>query len=56
MEASEIFLSSCRKQGAPLQVVGYDEGIHGFDTDQDSEESRRVVAQTLQFLRASLAK
>jgi hypothetical protein len=56
MEQSEIFLSANQKQGAPLKVISYDQGIHGFDTDQDNEESRRIVGQTIEFLKANLKK
>lgn len=56
IEGSDTFLAGAQKRGAPLQLVSYDQGIHGFDTDQDTEESRRIVGQTLEFLKANLTR
>jgi dienelactone hydrolase len=34
----------------PVMLVTYPEGVHGFELDQDTPESRQIVTQTLDFL------
>lgn len=53
-EAVETFLGGPQGKGPKLEVVGYEKGIHGFDTDQPGEESSRIVERTLAFLKKNL--
>ena len=39
---------------APVTFVNYPEGLHGFDVDNDTPESRQIVTQTLDFLQFHL--
>ncbi|HEX7807297.1 MAG TPA: tetratricopeptide repeat protein, partial [Thermoanaerobaculia bacterium] len=39
---------------APVTLLTYPEGRHAFDVDQDTVESKRVIEQTLDFLKHHL--
>jgi dienelactone hydrolase len=54
-EAVDTFLAGANGKGIPLEVVSYDKGVHGFDTDQATEESRQIVERTLAFFKRHLA-
>ena len=41
--------------GAPVTLITYPEGVHAFDVENDTPESRQIVAQTLDFLQFHLA-
>jgi dienelactone hydrolase len=39
---------------APVTLITYPEGLHGFELDNDTPESRQIVMQTLDFLQFHL--
>ena len=39
---------------APVTLITYPEGVHGFEIDNDTPESRQIVTQTLDFLQFHL--
>ena len=39
---------------APVTLVNYPEGVHGFELENDTPESRQIVVQTLDFLQFHL--
>ena len=39
---------------APVTLVNYPEGVHGFDLEHDTPESRQIITQTLEFLQFHL--
>lgn len=39
---------------APVTLITYPEGLHGFEVDNDTPESRQIVQQTLDFLQFHL--
>jgi dienelactone hydrolase len=39
---------------APVTLITYPEGLHAFDIDNDTPESRQIVTQTLDFLQFHL--
>ena len=39
---------------APVTLVNYPEGLHGFELENDTPESRQIVTQTLDFLQFHL--
>jgi uncharacterized protein HemY len=39
---------------APVTFVTYPEGVHGFELEQDTPESRQIITQTLDFLQFHL--
>lgn len=49
-EAMERFLDYVQEAGAPVIVIEYEDGRHGFDTQQHTEESAQIIAQTLDFM------
>jgi hypothetical protein len=53
-EAVDGFLGKAQGKYAKLEVVSYEKGIHGFDTDQPGEESSRIVERTLAFFKQNL--
>lgn len=53
-EAVENFTAKVDGEGYPLQISYYENGVHGFDTDQDSEESRALISHTISFLKEHL--
>lgn len=50
-EAMDHFVAYAQEAGAPVVFVVYEEGLHGFDTQQKSAESAEIIAQTLQFMK-----
>ena len=53
-EAVDTFLSGIDGRGYPLEVANYAQGIHGFDTDQDTDESKALVAHAVAFMKDHL--
>jgi acetyl esterase/lipase len=39
---------------APVQVMNHPDGHHGFDTEDDNEQSRTIIEQTLSFMHRHL--
>jgi len=56
MEAAAAFLAGVRGKGYSLEVASYEKGVHGFDTDQDTDESRALIAHAVAFMREKLAE
>ena len=50
----DAFVAEAKGRGAPVEVVEYANGIHAFDIDQDTDESRRVVGRAVGFVRQHL--
>jgi len=48
------FVEKAREVNIPLEFVDYEDGIHGFDFWQDTDESREIIKQTLEFMKAHL--
>jgi dipeptidyl aminopeptidase/acylaminoacyl peptidase len=48
------FRAAAVAAGAELTVVEYPEGEHGFDIWQDTDRSREILAQTLEYLKKHL--
>jgi acetyl esterase/lipase len=40
---------------APVEIVNHSDGHHGFDTEDDNEQSRTIIEQTLSFMHRHLA-
>lgn len=52
-EAWDHFVAFVREAGAPVTVVEYEDGRHGFDTQQKTEESAEIIAQTVDFMKTN---
>jgi RNA polymerase sigma factor (sigma-70 family) len=50
----EAFLEESRRRGMPVEVVDYPQGAHAFDIEQDTDESRAVIARGVQFVKQHL--
>ena len=48
------FVEKAREANIPLEFVDYEDGIHGFDYWQDTDESREIIKQTLEFMHTHL--
>lgn len=48
------FVEKARAANIPLEFVDYEDGIHGFDVWQDTDESREIIEQSLEFMKTHL--
>ena len=46
------FIEYVSSEGATVIVIEYEEGVHGFDTEQKTPESADVIRQTVEFMLA----
>jgi len=53
-ETIDRFVDAAETAEAPLTFVDYPTGPHGFETEDQSERSSEIVAQTLRFLQSHL--
>jgi dienelactone hydrolase len=49
------FVQEALARNAPLELFTHPTGQHGFDTLDDDERSREIIARTVEFLRHHLA-
>jgi dipeptidyl aminopeptidase/acylaminoacyl peptidase len=50
----DCFVEAAREASIPLEFVDYENGIHGFDYWQNTDESREIVKQTVEFMKEHL--
>jgi hypothetical protein len=55
-ELIDGFAEEAEKRQFPLELLSYEEGIHGFDTEQLTPESLEVIVRSLEFMKAQLLK
>ena len=48
------FVEKAREANISVEFVEYEDGIHGFDVWQDTDESREIVKQTVEFMKTHL--
>lgn len=53
-EAVSPLLTDARSKGCPIEGARYESGVHGFDTDQETDESRALIVHALQFMKDKL--
>jgi acetyl esterase/lipase len=51
----DAFVEEARKAGHAVQVAEYGDGVHAFDVEQDTDESRKVIAEAVAFIKDQLA-
>jgi dienelactone hydrolase len=44
------FIRDAQAQNAPLEVINYAEGHHGFDVRDDNDKSREIIKRTVEFV------
>lgn len=55
-QAVADFLAGATAKGYPIQVSYFEQGTHGFDTDVDSDQSRALISQAVDFMKAKLGQ
>ena len=55
-DAMDRFVAEGLKRGLPLTLVNHPTGPHAFDLMDDSDTSRQVVAQAIEFLRFRIGR
>jgi hypothetical protein len=50
-EAWDHFVDYVRGEGATVTLIDYEEGVHGFDTQQKTQESAQIIADTVDFMK-----
>jgi acetyl esterase/lipase len=53
--AVDAFVAVAREVQAPVELINHPDGHHGFDTEDDNEQSRTIIAQTLSFMQRHLS-
>ena len=54
-EDIDAFIVAALKANLPLRLTNYPEGEHAFDIVNDTDDSRRIIADTFEFLKAETA-
>jgi dienelactone hydrolase len=49
-------VDAARAANVPVEYIEYADGKHGFDLIQDTDESRKIAARTIEFLKENLLK
>ena len=51
----DAFVQAARQGGHAIEVADYADAVHAFDVEQDTEESRKIIAQAIAFVKKHLA-
>lgn len=54
-QSIDRFVGASEGAGAPITLIDYENGQHGFDVDDNSARSAEIVADTVEFLRSNLS-
>jgi len=50
----DYFITEAVSRNAPIVFINYAQGSHGFDGDDDNEQSRQIIRQTIDFMKFHL--
>jgi acetyl esterase/lipase len=50
----DAFVEEARKAGHTVQVADYADGVHAFDVEQDTDESRKIIREAVAFVKDQL--
>jgi hypothetical protein len=50
----DAFAAETSRRKLPVEVVNYPDGVHAFDTEADTDESRAVIAKAIAFVKHHL--
>ena len=53
-DSIDQFVATARDNNVSLEFIEYEEGSHGFDTINDTDESREIIKKTLKFMKDNL--
>lgn len=53
-QAIDLFIEKARALNIPLEYIFYEEGGHGFDTNLDNEKTRKIIQNTIDFIKKHL--
>lgn len=53
-ESIDAFTNAAWERDLPVELIAFEEGHHGFEVRDDTDEARDVLAQTAEFLREHL--
>ncbi len=53
-DSIDQFVATARDNNVSLEFIEYEEGSHGFDTINDTDESREIIKKTLEFMKDNL--
>jgi 3-oxoadipate enol-lactonase len=54
-QSVDAFVQEARRRGHTMEVASYAEGVHAFDVEQDTAQSREIIAQAIAFVKKHLA-
>ena len=55
-QSIDTFVAEALRQNAPIEVMNYPEGRHGFDALDATDRSRQIIRRTLAFLKIHLSE
>jgi acetyl esterase/lipase len=53
-QSVDAFIEAAKRRGPPPQVVNYAQGVHAFDIEQNTDESRKVIGSAIEFVKQHL--
>jgi acetyl esterase/lipase len=53
-DSIEAFVAAALSKNAPVSLINYPAGDHGFEILNDTEETRRVIAQSIEWVKSRL--
>lgn len=53
-QLTDNFIRDAQAQSAPVEVINYPEGHHGFDVRDDNDKSREIIKKTIEFVEKHL--
>ena len=53
-DSIDAFVAAALSKNAPVSLINYPAGDHGFEMLNDTDETRRVIAQSIAWVKARL--
>jgi acetyl esterase/lipase len=53
-QSVDAFVKEARQRGHDVEVAHYPDGVHAFDVEQNTDDSRKIIAQAIAFIRKHL--
>ena len=52
----DAFVAAALSKNAPVSVINYPTGDHGFEIQNDTDETRRIISQSIAWLKSRVAR